>query len=266
MMGMGNRDEHGLWMQLLLGAVLTSTQVGCDESKDAAEAVKQTAPAPEAPPPPATPKRAPDFKIDEISPSVGFSRAVITDASGKPNPTGREALRNDLTAEKEFIEGKSIILRVDRKAKPAWVSIYLEELDRLAPSAITIATETRTEYPKQLPFVPESQLKAEAPCSLVGAITDDRGTAIWRISGGTARKRGRGLGGPDLTMTGDTIISMAKGCDSDLFVVSASEEIDEWGLIYDLGASGVALAEAGLKRAAFPSERPTLGHPLQLKK
>jgi hypothetical protein len=228
---------------------------------------KKTAPAAEAddpePVPPPPPKAPPTFSIDELGPKVRYSRAVITDDSGKPRVQGIEQLRSDLAAEKAYITGKDILLSVGRKANPTWVSMYLTELELLTPSGLRIATETRNEYPKEVPFTLEGAAGKVAPCTLAGAILADRSTAIWKVAGGTARKRGRGMGGPDLTMTGDTIISLAKGCDSPLFVVSGAEGV-EWGLIYDLAASAMILEKAPLDRALFPGERPTAGRPVKL--
>jgi hypothetical protein len=247
-----------------LGLLALLCCVACEEpekpTKKALPAAEVDAPEPEPPPPPPTP---PTFSIDELGPKVRYSRAVITDESGQPRVQGIEQLRKDLEAEKAYISGKDILLSVGRKASPTWVSTYLTELASFAPSGVRIATETRDEYPKEVPFSLERTIGTVPPCTLVGAILADRSTAIWKVAGGTAHKRGRGMGGPDLTMTGDTIVSLAKGCDSPLFVVSGAEGV-EWGLIYDLAASGMILEKAPLERALFPQERPTAGRPVKL--
>lgn len=255
---------QSIWAQCgLLAVVALLSGAGCDEpakpaAKPAPAQVEE--PEPEAPPPPPTP---PTFSIDELGPKVRYSRAVITDDSGKPRVQGLEQLRKDLAQEKDYIAGKDVLLTVGRKANPSWVSMYLAELEPLSPGTIRIGTETRTEYPKEVEFALEGSTPTLPPCTLTGAILEDRSTAIWKIAGGTARKRGRGMGGPDLTMTGDTIVSLAKGCDSPLFVVSGAEGV-EWGLIYDLAASAMTLEKAALKRALLPKERPTAGRPVKL--
>lgn len=255
---------QSIWAQCgLLAVVALLSGAGCDEpAKPAAKPAPAQAdePEPEAPPPPPTP---PTFSIDELGPKVRYSRAIITDDSGKPRVQGLEQLRKDLALEKDYIAGKDVLLTVGRKANPSWVSMYLAELEPLSPGTIRIGTETRTEYPKEVEFALEGSSSALPPCTLTGAILEDRSTAIWKIAGGTARKRGRGMGGPDLTMTGDTIVSLAKGCDSPLFVVSGAEGV-EWGLIYDLAASAMTLEKAALKRALLPKERPTAGRPVKL--
>lgn len=247
---------------LTLTALLACTACETPEKPAAKPAAQVEAdePEPEPAPPPPTP---PTFSIDELGPKVRFSRAVITDDSGQPRVQGIEQLRKDLLAEKDHISGKDILLTVGRKASPTWVTMYLAELGTLGPSGVRIGTETRSEYPKEVAFVLESSVGTVPPCTLTGAILEDRSTAIWKVAGGTARKRGRGMGGPDLTMTGDTIVSLAKGCDSKLFVVSGAEGV-EWGLIYDLAASAMTLEKAGLSQALVPKERPTAGRPVKL--
>jgi hypothetical protein len=253
----------GFGRGLLAFAALCSC-LACEEAEKPAQKIVPQAPKeePEAepPPPPPTP---PTFSVDEFGPKVRFSLAVVTDEAGKPRVQGLEQLQKDLTAEKEYIAGKEVLLTVGRKANPSWVTTYLAELEKLGPSGVKIGTETRTEYPKEVAFALEGASGNVAPCTLAGAILEDRSTAIWKVAGGTARKRGRGMGGPDLTMTGDTIVSMAKGCDSTLFVVSGADGV-EWGLIYDLAASAMTLEKAGLNKALVPRERPTAGRPVKL--
>src|SRR6478735_4349708 len=237
--------DGGIWFGrgLLAFAALCSC-LACEEPEKPAKKIVPHAPTEEPetepPPPPPTP---PTFSIDEFGPKDRFSLAVVTDEEGKPRVQGLEQLRKDLAAEKEYISGKDILLTVGRKANPGWVTTYLAELATLAPSSVKVGTETRAEYPKEVAFALEGESTKVAGC--------------------TARKRGRGMGGPDLTMTGDTIVSMAKGCDSNLFVVSGAEGV-EWGLIYDLAASAMTLEKAGLSRALVPKQRPTAGRPVKL--
>jgi len=199
--------------------------------------------------------------VDDVSPLVRGNRGMLTDGSGKADPLGLAQLKKDLSAEKEFLAGKELTITVDRKARPEWVATFVEELASFGPTRVWLETSTRPDYPGKLEAISQADLKTAAPCSLVGAITADRGTAIWRVNGGTARKRGRGMGGPDLTMTGDTIVSMAKGCKSDLFVVGGAEGV-EWGLVHDLAASGLSLEKAGLRRVHVPVQRPVPGNRL----
>lgn len=250
-------------LALTLGCA-SSLTLGCEEKKEEKKPLVDKPPVDEPEPAPIQAEKAPNFSVDDVGPLVGFSRVMVTLADGKPAQLGVDQLKKELEVEKSFISGKDLVLNVHRKAKPEFVSLYLEELAALGANELSISTETRDGYPKQVKFAPGSAVQKTPPCTLVGAITEDFGTAIWRVEGGTARKRQRGMGGPDLTITGDTILSLAKTCtESDLFIVHAAPTV-EWGLIYDLAASGMILEKAGLKRAALPSERPTPGRPVVL--
>ena len=213
-----------------------------------------------APPVSAIPKKevAPDFEIDTVSTKVGFERALLQ------NPEGRAKLGQLLGDAKKWIQGQEIRLVVDRKVKLPWVATYLDELGKLAPAKITIRTETRKDYNQDQRFTPQANAKAP-PCSLVAMVTSDFGTAVWRLSGGVASKRGRGMAGPDLSMTGETVERLAKGCaESSTFFVSAAEGI-EWGLAFDLGASSRVLEKAKFEDSVLLREIPTPGHKVELK-
>jgi hypothetical protein len=208
------------------------------------------------------PATRPQLAIDDVSARVGWTRAFLTNPQGQENVVAREQLASDLAEAKAFLEGQELVVEVDRKAKPEWVSIFVEELFRQKPSHVKIQTETRPDLPKAIEFTSPSQGKL-APCTLVGFISKDRSTSIWKISGGAARRRPRGLSGPDLTRTADTVSSAIKGCASDVFVVHAIPEI-EWGMIYDLAGAGLTAPKSTLKRALLPKERPTPGQPFSL--
>jgi hypothetical protein len=209
------------------------------------------------------PRSAPSFSIDESGPQVGFSRSMLTGPTGAIHGPGLEQLKTDLAAEKEFIEGRDVELSVHRLAKPEWVSTYVEELGALNASSVVISTETRSEYPKSVPFAAASKLGKLDSCTVVGSVTADRGTAVWRVSGGTARKRTKGMSGPDFSITAETLASFFKGCGSDVFVVHAAEGV-EWGLIYDFAASARALEASPIKRASVPNKRPVPGRAVML--
>jgi hypothetical protein len=89
---------------------------------------------------------------------------------------------------------------------------------------------------------------------------------VWRLSGGVASKRGRGMAGPDLSMTGETIERMGKTCsDSSTFFVSVAEGV-EWGLAFDLAASSRVLEKVKFEDTVLLSEIPTPGHKVDLKR
>ena len=205
------------------------------------------------------PDVAPDLEIDTISPKVGSERALLM------HPEGKADLIRLLTDAKRWLEGKDVVLIVDRKTKVAWVATYLDELAKLGPAKITIRTDTRKEYSQDQHFIPEAKVQA-APCSVVGMVTSDYATAIWKLSGGTAGKRSKGMAGPDLSMTGDTIERFAKGCkDSSTFFVQVADGI-EWGLAFDLAASSRVLEHAKFDATVLLNQIPTPGQKVDLKR
>jgi hypothetical protein len=238
------------------GALLLS---GCEEEKPKA------APAPEPAPPPEPKKieRAPTLLVDSAGPMVRGMSALLRQDGGEENTLGLGKLKEYLAEEEKFLTDKDVLVTVDRQANPQDVAVFLREIGTFKPKSLKIQTKTRDDFPGAIEFLPESSLSAPDPCTLIGTITDDRGTAIWRLSGGTARKRGRGMGGPDLSMTADTIQSMSKTCGSDLFFVTAVEGV-EWGLLFDLAASAISLDGAGLKRAVTLTDEQTAGHAVKL--
>lgn len=246
----------------LVGAV---TLAGCDEKEpEHSKPLDLTPPAEPAPEPEPPPRqKAPAFTIDDTSPQVGFSRSNITQPNGARSVPGLEQFEKELAEAKEFISGKDVPLEVARQANPEWVAVYIEELEALGATSVMVTTETRSTYPKTVRFVAASKLVKPDPCSAVGMVAEDNGTLVWRLSGGAAQKRQRGMGGPDFTITGDTLLALAKKCSSDLFVVQGQKGVT-WGFLYDFAASAMALEGGPFRRATVPTTRPTPGRPVAL--
>lgn len=251
------RRPEVAWLTLGLAALAC---LGCDDppqrsAADPAKPATATATASVAPPK----ETAPELEIDGVSTKVGFERALLQ------NPEGRAKLAQLLGDAKRWFEGKDVLLTVDRKAKVPWVQSYIEELAKLGPAKLTIRTETRQEYSRDQRFTPESKTSAPA-CSVVGMVTSDYSTAVWKLSGGVAGKRPKGMAGPDLSMTGETIERFAKGCkESSTFFVSVADGI-EWGLAFDLAASSRVLEHAKFEDSVLLNQLPTPGHPVLLKR
>lgn len=235
---------------------------GCEDRPAQNKAGDSSAEQTEAPPPstPVSPvETAPDLVIDNIGPKVGFARINLQ------FPEGRGKLAAELAENRRHLESKEVRLIVDRKAKSEWVSVYLAELAKLGVSWISVRTETRREYPSELGFTPESKVNTKPPCSVVAMILEDRGTAVWKIGGGVAGKRAKGMAGPDLTMTGETIERLGKACKEGNALFVAGAPVIEWGLIYDLAASTQSLGGARLfQTRVLLSELPVPGHRVSL--
>jgi hypothetical protein len=238
--------------------VLAFAVCGCEEppKKDPPRQATTVAPA-ELPVP--KPETAPILEIDTISPKVGTERALLI------HPEGKAKLVELMSGAKRWLEGKDVTVIADRQTKVPWVVTFLDELGKVGPSSITVRTETRKDFSADQRFVPEAKVKAP-PCSVVGVVTSDYGTAVWKLSGGTAGKRSKGMAGPDLSMTGDTIERFAKGCkESSTFFVQVPAGA-EWGLAFDLGASSRKLEHAKFDTTVLLSEIPTPGHKVELKR
>jgi hypothetical protein len=215
-------------------------------------------------PPPITetpkPKGPPELSIDSIGPKVGFSRVLLE------RQEGRAKLKAELEQNREHFADKPSTLIVDRVAKQPQVAAFLEELGALGSKPVTIKTESRKDYPSDVSFVPENAIGDVPSCSVVAMVTEDRGTAVWKLGGGAAGKRQKGMAGPDLTMTGETIQRLAKACSqSRVLFVSAAEGL-EWGFVYDLAASTKTYDKAYFDAVVFLSKPPVPGHKVELKR
>src|SRR5690606_31513881 len=138
------------------------------------------------------PKGPPDFMVTNEGPKVGFDYVLVD------KPDGKQRMQKALEEVKEHISGKDVPVKIDRKAKLDWVMALFAELEKQGATSITATTETRPKYHAALKFTPQGKAKDAPPCSLVATILDDRGTAVWKLAGGTASKRGKGFAGPDL--------------------------------------------------------------------
>jgi hypothetical protein len=244
-----------------VGAALCSGLVGCDSEKPR----NPFDPPKDAPvkPPAITevpkPKGPPELSVDNLSPKVGFSRVLLQ------KPTDREKLKNELVQVKEEFDGKEATIVVDRKADAKWVIAMLEEVANIGAKPIIIKTSSRKDFPQQLAIEPQFRAGKVPDCSVVTMLMEDFRTATWKLSGGTAGRRGKGLGGPDLSMTAETIERYGKACkESSTIFVSGSEGI-EWGLVFDLAASTKVLQEkVKFERIVLMSEPPTAGRVVKL--
>ena len=243
------------------GLALTLSVLGaCDDapkpSAPKSQATETPTAIPTAAPKPAGP---PEFEIDTLSAKVGFERALLDQRDGRNN------LINLLKPTEKYVSGNDATLVVDRSAKLPWVVAFIDEHGKVGAKRVLIKTETRKEFAASLPFTPELSLKSPPDCSVVAMVLEDRGTAVWKLSGGVATKHGKGMAGPDLSMTGDNIERFAKGCKhSNTLFVSVGPSV-EWGLAYDLAASAKTLPKASFENFVLLGETPVPGHKVALR-
>ena len=215
-------------LALLLAAACDSPKPSPNPFETKKETVEPP-PLKEAPKPPPGP---PEFSVDEEGAKIGWSYILI---------------------EKE--EGKR---------KLAVVGAMVHALEAGGAAAVTISTDSRPEYPKSVKFAPSSTGKSAQGCSVVTKVLAERRNAVWSLKGGTAVKSPKGLAGPDMAMTADSLEAAAKRCkDSDVVFVSADPDV-EWGLVYDLAAATQTLEKAKLGKVVLLEPAPTAGRPVSL--
>ncbi len=257
---MSFRAQHSS-LALGLGLCLCAA-LACDDKpeKSASNTAASAQPSPEATvTTPPKPKGPPDFEIDTLSAKVGFERALLDQRDGHDN------LTKLLKPTENFVDGQDVSLLVDRNAKLPWVVTFVDELGKLGAKHVIVKTETRKEYSPSLALSPELSLKSPPECSTVAMVLEDRGTAVWKLSGGVATKHGKGMAGPDLSMTGDNIERFAKGCkNSTMLFVSAGPTV-EWGLAYDLAVSAKTLEKVHFDTFVLLGETPVPGHKVDLR-
>ncbi len=230
--------------------------LACDEQpeKAARSAPSVTAPA-TAPTKPAGP---PNFEIDTLGAKVGYERALLDKSDG------RGTLHQLLEPTGDFVAGKDVSLLVDRNAKLSWVIAFIDELGKLGAKHALVKTETRKELSDSLPFFPSLSLKVPPDCSVVAMVLEDRGTAVWKLAGGVASKHGKGMAGPDLSMTGENIERFAKACKQSSTIFFSAAPSVEWGLVYDLAASSKVIEKVSFDTFVLLEETPVPGRRVSL--
>lgn len=246
--------------RLVLLALLTAVSAACEDKPAPAAAASATAPAPSetAATPPPKPTLPPTLVVDTSGALVAGTR-VSLDGNG-----ASERLKTELSQHREFIEGKEVRAAAERPVKPAYVATLVDALGALGATRTLIRTSTRSEFPGEIGFISLDRARSAPPCSLVAMITEDRGSAVWSLKGGVAGKRGKGMAGPDLTLTGETLTTHAKKCTESRILFVAGAPGVEWGLVYDLAASTKTLPKAYFSEFAILAESPVPGRPVSL--
>jgi hypothetical protein len=238
--------------RLALFALVAAT--ACEDKPKPAPAPTST-PAPESTPtPPPRPTLPPTLIVDTSGALVAGARVGL-DTQG-----AAERLRSELEPHRSFIDKQEVRMTAERPSKPAFVSALINALSAAGASRVIVRTSTRSDFPPEVGFIALDNARSAPPCTLVAMITADRGSAVWSLAGGAAGKRGKGMAGPDLTLTGETIETRAKSCPgSQLIFVAGAEGVD-WGLVYDLAASTKRLTRSVFSDTALLPKPPVPGH------
>jgi biopolymer transport protein ExbD len=239
--------------------LVTASMAGCDSKPKTNPFEKKTdivQPPPITEPP--KPKGPPEFTVSAEGPKVGWTYVLLD------KPDGKQKLAQAIGENAEYVSGKEVPLRTDRNAKLAHVGEMIRALAQGGASSVVVSTETRPEFPKTVKFASLASGKSAPACSVVAKVLTERRNAVWTLKGGTAVKSPKGLAGPDMAMTQDSLEAAARRCkDSDTVFVSADEDV-EWGLVYDLAAATQKLEKATLGRVVLIEPAPVAGRPVKL--
>lgn len=239
--------------------VTAASAIACEDKPPPAASVPSATATTEATPtPPPKPTLPPTLVVDASGALVDGTR-VSLDGTGAP-----DRLKNELSVHRDFIEGKEVRFSAERQVKPVYVATMIDALGALGAVKALVRTSTRSEFPGELGFISLDRARSSPPCSVVAMITEDRGSAVWSLKGGVAGKRGKGMAGPDLTLTGETLTAHAKQCAaSHTLFVSGAPGV-EWGLVYDLAASTKTLPKAYFADVTVLAVPPVPGRPVEL--
>jgi len=248
---------------LFAAVTLAALAAGCDDSPPPKNPFATSAKATVDPPKdagPPTPSGPPEISIDDLGPKIGFTRVLLD------KPEGRDRLASEIAQNKQHWEGKEAKVSAVRNAKMVWMMTLMNELGKIGVSKVVVKTETRKDYPGELAFTPEAKMPTPQACTLTGMVLEDRSTAIWKVAGGLAMKRAKGLAGPDLSMTADTIERLGKACkQSSMFLVSAADAV-EWGLAYDLAATSKTISDVKFETLVLLEKTPVAGRKVEVQK
>jgi hypothetical protein len=233
--------------------------LACDDKPKPTPAATATATAEPAPTPaPSKPTLPPTIVVDTAGALVAGTRVTL-DGTG-----ATERLKSELEQHRSFLESKDVRVAAERKVKPAYVAAMLAGLGAVGASRVLVRTSTRSDFPAETGFLPPEKAKTAPRCSVIGMILADRSTAVWHLAGGVAGRRGKGMAGPDLTLTGETVRQQAKSCkDSSVLFVAGADGV-EWGLVYDLAASSKTYGATFFSDAALVGVSPVPGRPVEL--
>ncbi len=232
----------------------------CDDKPKTNPSETKTAETVQPPPitEPPKPTGPPEFTVSQEGPKVGWTYVMLD------KPDGKQKLASEIAANKDYVSGKDVSVRADRSSKLAHVAAMLDALADGGATSITVATDTRTEFPKTVKFSPPAAGKSASACSVVAKVLSERRNAVWSLKGGTAVKSPKGLAGPDMAMTETSLETAARRCkDSDFVFVSGDDDV-EWGLVYDLAAATQTLEKAKLGHVVLLEPSPVAGRPVKL--
>jgi len=212
-------------------AAISLASAGCDDPKQPAPgAATSAAPSAQAAEPaePPKPKVMPVLTVDELGPYLGGRRVEMKkdDAAEKLAKIVRELP----------IEGKPVTLIADKKAKTPDVAAVVNELGAAGAPKVIIKTDGRDDLPKEITVTPEARVSNPPGCSVSAMVLKDLSTAVWPFKGGLGKRQRKGLAGPDLSNTGETLEKEIAGCNGNIAFFSADDEVS-WEMAHNLAGT-----------------------------
>ncbi|EYF02201.1 Hypothetical protein CAP_7412 [Chondromyces apiculatus DSM 436] len=230
----------------------------CDTPKPpAGDAPSATASTQAAPVATATkPKGMPELLVDELGPYLGGRRVDMKQ---------QDATEKLIKIIKELpIEGKPVTLLADRKAKTPIVAAVVYELGAAGAPKVIIKTDGRDDLPKEIEVTPEPRVTAPTTCAVTTMVLEDLSTAVWPFKGGLGKRQRKGLAGPDLSHTGETLEKEIAGCNGTVAFFSGDDTI-AWEMTHNIAGT---LLQADKKKKieslVLLHHAPVAGRPVKL--
>lgn len=246
---------------------LGSAAIGCDEGKPTDKAAAKASSAPsasvakEAAPPP-KPKTVPALIVDSMGPYLGITRIDVKAENW------REKMA---TVIKDFPikPDEPVTVVAEKRAATPYVAALVDELGKAGATKVLLKTDGRDDVPKELMVVPPSKVSGPPGCSVVVSVLKDLSTAVWPIKGATAKKQRKGLAGPDLSNTADTIKKDLAACESSYAFFSSDDTIG-WEMAYNLAGTLKVVDDKSEKKRietlVLLAEAPVAGRAIALGK
>jgi len=213
---------------------LATTAIGCDEGKSSDKPTATASAAPSAaaakePAPPPKPKGVPALIVDSLGPYLGITRIDVKVENW------REKMA---TVIKDFPikADEPVTVVAEKRAATPYVAALVDELGKAGATKVLLKTDGRDDVPKELMVVPPSKISAPPGCSVTVSVLKDLSTAVWPFKGGLGKRQRKGLAGPDLSNTADTIKKELAGCESSVAFFSSDDTIG-WEMAYNLAGT-----------------------------
>ena len=250
--------RHALATALLATLLLT----GCDDPKKGKPSDAKSA-APSAKPVTTAadvskPKTMPELLVDPEGPYLGGRRVDMAAANAKDKMA---EIIKDLP-----INGQAVSLQVEKKAKTPHVAAVVQALGAAGAPKVILKTNGRDDLPKEVVVVPEAKISSPPACAVAAMVLKDLSTAVWPQKGGLGKRQRKGLAGPDLSHTGETLEKDLAACDATVAFFSSDDEV-QWEDAFNLaGTIVISDKKKRIDALVLTHEAPVAGRPLNLSK